>query len=77
MLVVAILASVMVIMIDSVLRILRLFRILKLTRYIEESGQLVDALGRSRRKVLMFMLRTSGVLRDSSAKWPAQMQFFR
>lgn len=38
-----------------VLRILRLFRILKLTRYIEESGQLVDALWRSRRKVLVFL----------------------
>ncbi|WP_349655945.1 ion transporter [Xanthomonas sp. 10-10] len=38
-----------------VLRILRLFRILKLTRYIQESGQLVDALWRSRRKVLVFL----------------------
>ncbi|MBB4724042.1 ion transporter [Xanthomonas euvesicatoria] len=38
-----------------VLRILRLFRILKLTRYIEESGQLLDALWRSRRKVLVFL----------------------
>ncbi|KFA24311.1 ion transporter [Xanthomonas vasicola] len=38
-----------------VLRILRLFRILKLTRYIEESGQLLEALWRSRRKVLVFL----------------------
>ena len=38
-----------------VLRILRLFRILKLTRYVEESGQLLDALWRSRRKVLVFL----------------------
>lgn len=38
-----------------VLRILRLFRILKLTRYIEERGQLLDALWRSRRKVLAFL----------------------
>jgi voltage-gated potassium channel len=38
-----------------VLRILRLFRILKLTRYVEESGVLVEALWRSRRKVLVFL----------------------
>jgi len=37
------------------LRILRVFRILKLTRYIEESGILVQALWRSRRKVLVFL----------------------
>lgn len=38
-----------------VLRILRLFRILKLTRYVEESGMLMQALWRSRRKVLVFL----------------------
>ncbi len=37
------------------LRILRVFRILKLTRYIEESGLLLQALWRSRRKVLLFL----------------------
>ena len=37
------------------LRILRLFRILKLTRYIEESGVLMHALWRSRRKILLFL----------------------
>ena len=38
-----------------VLRILRVFRILKLTRYIEESGILMQALWRSRRKILLFL----------------------
>ena len=38
-----------------VLRILRVFRILKLTRYIEESGLLLQALWRSRRKILLFL----------------------
>jgi voltage-gated potassium channel len=38
-----------------VLRILRLFRILKLTQYVEESGVLMSALWRSRRKVLVFV----------------------
>jgi voltage-gated potassium channel len=38
-----------------VLRILRLFRILKLTRYVEEGGVLLQALWRSRRKILMFL----------------------
>ncbi|MEZ0472218.1 ion transporter [Luteimonas salinilitoris] len=38
-----------------VLRILRLFRILKLTRYVEESGVLVQALWRSRRKIFVFI----------------------
>lgn len=38
-----------------VLRILRVFRILKLTRYIEESGLLMTALWRSRRKILLFL----------------------
>ncbi|WP_369943320.1 ion transporter [Xanthomonas medicagonis] len=38
-----------------VLRVLRLFRILKLTRYVEESSLLVDALWRSRRKVFVFL----------------------
>ncbi|HVJ37517.1 MAG TPA: ion transporter [Stenotrophomonas sp.] len=38
-----------------VLRILRLFRILKLTRYVEESGILMQSLWRSRRKVLVFL----------------------
>lgn len=38
-----------------VLRILRLFRILKLTRYVQESGILMQALWRSRRKVLVFL----------------------
>lgn len=37
------------------LRILRVFRILKLTRYIEESGILLQSLWRSRRKVLLFL----------------------
>ncbi|WP_305804156.1 ion transporter [Stenotrophomonas sp. YIM B06876] len=37
------------------LRILRVFRILKLTRYIEESGILMQSLWRSRRKVLLFL----------------------
>lgn len=38
-----------------VLRLLRLFRILKLTRYVEESGLLGEALWRSRRKILVFL----------------------
>src|SRR5690606_37676061 len=38
-----------------VLRLLRVFRILKLTRYIEESGELMQALWRSRRKILLFL----------------------
>jgi voltage-gated potassium channel len=38
-----------------VLRLLRVFRILKLTRYIEESGVLMQALWRSRRKILLFL----------------------
>ena len=38
-----------------VLRILRVFRILKLTRYIEESGLLLQALWRSRRKILLVL----------------------
>ena len=37
------------------LRILRVFRILKLTRYVEESGVLMTALWRSRRKILLFL----------------------
>jgi voltage-gated potassium channel len=37
------------------LRILRVFRILKLTRYIEESGVLMESLWRSRRKILLFL----------------------
>jgi len=37
------------------LRVLRVFRILKLTRYIDESGVLVGALWRSRRKILLFL----------------------
>lgn len=37
------------------LRILRVFRILKLTRYIEESGVLMQSLWRSRRKILLFL----------------------
>ncbi|MBF6024221.1 ion transporter [Lysobacter niastensis] len=38
-----------------VLRMLRLFRVLKLTRYVEESGVLMGALVRSRRKILLFL----------------------
>lgn len=38
-----------------ILRILRLFRILKLTQYVEESGVLLGALWRSRRKILVFV----------------------
>ncbi|CAN7537236.1 ion transporter [Pseudoxanthomonas sp. LjRoot143] len=38
-----------------VLRLLRLFRILKLTRYVQESGLLGEALWRSRRKILVFL----------------------
>jgi voltage-gated potassium channel len=37
------------------LRILRLFRILKLTQYVEESGLLLGALWRSRRKIFVFV----------------------
>ena len=37
------------------LRVLRVFRILKLTRYIDESGVLMGALWRSRRKILLFL----------------------
>ena len=37
------------------LRILRVFRLLKLTRYVSESGLMVEALLRSRRKVLVFV----------------------
>lgn len=38
-----------------ILRMLRLFRILKLTQYVEESGVLLGALWRSRRKILLFI----------------------
>lgn len=38
-----------------ILRILRLFRILKLTQYVEESGVLIGALWRSRRKIFVFL----------------------
>ncbi len=38
-----------------VLRVLRLFRVLKLTQYVEESGMLLGALWRSRRKILLFV----------------------
>lgn len=38
-----------------ILRLLRLFRILKLTQYVEESGVLVAALWRSRRKIFLFL----------------------
>lgn len=38
-----------------VLRLLRIFRILKLTRYVQESGLLGEALWRSRRKILVFL----------------------
>ncbi|MAS41339.1 MAG: ion transporter [Porticoccaceae bacterium] len=38
------------------LRILRVFRLLKLTRYVSESGLMVDALLRSRRKILVFVI---------------------
>lgn len=39
-----------------VLRMLRLFRILKLTQYVEESGLLISALWRSRRKIFLFVV---------------------
>ena len=39
-----------------VLRMLRLFRILKLTQYVEESGVLISALWRSRRKIFLFVV---------------------
>lgn len=38
-----------------ILRMLRLFRILKLTHYVEESGVLMGALWRSRRKIFVFV----------------------
>lgn len=38
------------------LRILRVFRLLKLTRYVEESGVMVEALVRSRRKIFVFLI---------------------
>ena len=38
-----------------ILRVLRVFRILKLTRYIDESGVLIGALWRSRRKIILFL----------------------
>jgi voltage-gated potassium channel len=37
------------------LRILRVFRMLKLTRYVEESGIVMQSLWRSRRKILLFL----------------------
>ncbi len=43
-------------LIVRVLRLLRLFRILKMTHYVEESGELIQALWRSRRKVMLFIL---------------------
>ena len=43
-------------MVIRLLRILRVFRLLKLTRYISESGLMVEALLRSRRKILVFMV---------------------
>lgn len=42
-------------LIVRVLRLLRLFRILKMTHYVEESGELIQALWRSRRKVMLFI----------------------
>lgn len=38
-----------------ILRVLRLFRVLKMTQYVEESGVLLGALWRSRRKILLFV----------------------
>lgn len=38
-----------------ILRVLRLFRVLRLTRYVEESGMLLGALWRSRRKIFLFI----------------------
>lgn len=38
-----------------VLRVLRLFRVLKMTQYVEESGVLLGALWRSRRKIFLFV----------------------
>ncbi|MCE7033537.1 ion transporter [Lysobacter sp. GX 14042] len=38
-----------------ILRVLRLFRVLKLTQYVEESGVLLGALWRSRRKIFLFI----------------------
>lgn len=38
-----------------ILRMLRLFRILKLTQYVEEGGELMGALWRSRRKIFVFL----------------------
>ena len=43
------------------LRVLRVFRILKLTRYIDESGVLMGALWRSRRKILLFLFTVIAV----------------
>ncbi|HHW4683505.1 MAG TPA: ion transporter, partial [Xylella sp.] len=42
-------------LIVRVLRLMRLFRILKMTQYVEESGELMQALWRSRRKVTVFI----------------------
>lgn len=38
-----------------ILRLLRIFRILKLVEYSSEAGMLIDALSRSRRKILVFI----------------------
>lgn len=43
-------------LVTRLLRILRVFRLLKLTRYVDESGLMVDALLRSRRKILVFVI---------------------
>lgn len=44
-----------------VLRVLRLFRVLKLTQYVEESGMLLGALWRSRRKIFLFISLLVGI----------------
>lgn len=43
-------------LVTRLLRILRVFRLLKLTRYVDESGLMIDALLRSRRKILVFVI---------------------
>jgi voltage-gated potassium channel len=43
-------------LVTRLLRILRVFRLLKLTQYVSESGLMIEALLRSRRKILVFVI---------------------
>lgn len=50
-----------VLLIVRVLRVLRIFRLLKMARYVSESGMMLNALQRSWRKILIFILFMLGL----------------